>query len=370
MKRLRASCAICGSSAKLSARVGVCADCARDGSEEVLVLAKRLHAEVRRGFGLPGAPPSSAGGLECNLCSNRCSMAPGERGYCALRRNCDGKMLSMVGTGELLAFQYLDPHPTNCCSRWFCPGGTGSGYPRISLMPSAERGYNNLAIFLFGCNFDCLYCQNWEHKLLNSAKKVKVQDLVERTLNDRSITCWCFFGGSPEPQLPNCISASKTVLESIPSGRVLRICFEWNGCGNSDLVLTASEISLRTGGNVKFDLKCWSEPLSILLSGVSNRRAIENFELVASKIFDKREEPAVTATTLLVPWYVDEAEVEEIAKLISSVDENIPYSLLVFHPDFVMDDLPITPKDQVARCLGAAKRHLRRVNVGNVHLLG
>lgn len=367
---LGTSCSICGSSAKLSARVGVCADCAREGSEATLLYAKRFHMEVRKSFGLPGLPPSSPGGLKCNICSNSCSMAPGEMGFCGLRRNGEGRMLNIAGIDEILAFHYLDPHPTNCCSRWFCPGGTGSGYPKISLRPSAELGYNNLAIFLFGCNFSCLYCQNWEHKLLNKARRVKVQELVERTLKDKSITCWCFFGGSPEPQLPSCISASKTILESIPSGRLLRICFEWNGCGNSVLVLNASDISLRTGGNVKFDLKCWSEPLSLLLSGVSNRKAFENFELVAGKLFDKREEPVITATTLLVPWYVDEEEVEGIAKFISSINEKIPYSLLVFHPNFVMNDLPITPKDQVARCLRAAKMHLRLVNVGNIHLLG
>lgn len=364
------SCEVCGSSTKLSSKVGICADCARGGSEKALLLAKGLHAELRGRFGLPGAPPASTGGLRCNLCSNRCSMAVGESGYCGLRYNAGGSVVSSVGVEELLAFHYLDSHPTNCCSKWFCPGGTGAGYPELSLRPSAEVGYNNLAIFLFGCNFDCLYCQNWEHKLLNEGRKVKIQDLVDRTLRDKTITCWCFFGGSPEPQLPGCISASEAVIESLPQGRILRICFEWNGCGNADLVLKASEISLRTGGNVKFDLKCWSEPLSLLLSGVSNRRAFENFEAVARRFFDSREVPVITATTLLVPWYVDEEEVERIAEFISSIDDGIPYSLLVFHPDFVMDDLPVTPREQVLRCLRAAKRHLRRVNLGNVHLLG
>jgi len=34
-----------------------------------------------------------------------------------------------------------------------------------------------------------------------------------------------------------------------------------------------------------------------------------------------------------------------------------------------MDDLPVTPRRQVEECYRAAKRWLRRVNIGNLHLL-
>ena len=80
--------------------------------------------------------------------------------------------------------------------------------------------------------------------------------------------------------------------------------------------------------------------------------------------------PVLTATTLLVPGYVDHVEVEGIAKFISELNPEIPYSLLVFHPDFMMRDLPITPVKQVKLCYEAAKKHLRNVNIGNLHLLG
>jgi pyruvate formate lyase activating enzyme len=75
------------------------------------------------------------------------------------------------------------------------------------------------------------------------------------------------------------------------------------------------------------------------------------------------------ATTLLVPHYVDEEEVSSIAKFIAELDDTIPYNLLVFHPDFMMRDLPITPERQVLNCYKAAKKYLRRVTVSNLHLL-
>jgi pyruvate formate lyase activating enzyme len=78
----------------------------------------------------------------------------------------------------------------------------------------------------------------------------------------------------------------------------------------------------------------------------------------------------LTATTLLVPGYVDSIEVEHIAEFIASFDPEIPYSLLVFHPSFLMADLPTTSLEQTIECYKSAKKHLKRVNVGNLHLLG
>jgi pyruvate formate lyase activating enzyme len=150
----------------------------------------------------------------------------------------------------------------------------------------------------------------------------------------------------------------------------VRICWEWNGCGNPTLVKCAAELAARSGGIVKFDLKVFAPQVSIALSGVPNQRAYENFALVADEFFEQSEPPVLTATTLLVPYYVDEREVEQIASFIAEINPAIPYSLLVFHPSYCMRDLPITPRAQVFKCYEAAKRHLQHVNIGNQQLLG
>ena len=84
---------------------------------------------------------------------------------------------------------------------------------------------------------------------------------------------------------------------------------------------------------------------------------------------DRLDLPLLAATTLLVPGYVDTLEVEGIAVFLKNLDKTIPYSLLVFHPDFAMSDLPVTPRRQVEDCLAAAKKHLTNVNVGNIQNL-
>lgn len=160
------------------------------------------------------------------------------------------------------------------------------------------------------------------------------------------------------------------IHESKPSGRIVRICYEWNGDGHPSLVARALETVVESGGNVKFDLKAYDPNLHVVLTGLDNKRILENFEMVYRRFYERRRGlPVLAATTLLVPGYVDEGEVGEIASFIASLDEGIPYSLLVFHPDYLMRDLPITPTEQVSRCYRAAKRHLRHVEIGNIGLL-
>ena len=334
-------CISCGKDGAASI-LSVCADCIR----EKQISLEDVHKRVRSNLRLPGKPPKSQDGIRCNLCSNGCILGEGERSYCGLRKNINGEMVSKVSSEVALAYAYLDPLPTNCCAAWFCPG-------------SSERGYN-LAVFFYGCNFDCLFCQNYSHKDIDKAPKMKMNEFVKRVKSNEEIRCICYFGGSPEPQLPFALKASEEVLKT----RKVRICWEWNGCGNPKLVEKASELSFKSGGIVKFDLKAFDPNMSIALSGVPNERAYKNFEMLAD-----RYKEVITATTLLVPNYVDEKEVEKIAKFIADIDPEIPYSLLVFHPAFYMLDMPITPRNQVEECYKTAKRYLNKVNIGNKYLL-
>ena len=95
----------------------------------------------------------------------------------------------------------------------------------------------------------------------------------------------------------------------------------------------------------------------------ANKQTLENFEYLANR------GNFIVASTLLVPGYVDVSEVEKIAEFIASLDENIPYSLLAFYPHFYMRDLPTTSRKHAEECYRAAKRYLKNVRIGNVHLL-
>ena len=80
--------------------------------------------------------------------------------------------------------------------------------------------------------------------------------------------------------------------------------------------------------------------------------------------------PLLIASTLLVPGYIDEEEVQGISRWIASLDPDIPFALLAFYPQFFFKDLPVTPRDLAIRCKEVAQGEgLRRVRIGNLHLL-
>ena len=92
--------------------------------------------------------------------------------------------------------------------------------------------------------------------------------------------------------------------------------------------------------------------------------------MIGEKYFKERSDlPILTASTLLVPGYVDVEEVRELASFIADVDPQIPYTLLAFCPKYVMSDLPTTSRDMAYRCYETAKKHLKNIRIGNIRLL-
>jgi pyruvate formate lyase activating enzyme len=319
--------------------------CIREEPEEALKITDKVHAESLRVFGLPAKPPRNPDGVSCGMCSNDCKIASGERGFCGLVFNMGGRLVRMSGTEEKgVLHWYYDPLPTNCVAWWFCPGCTGAGYPKYAYEQGAETGYANLAVFYGACGLDCLYCQNWQYR--NLAAKLDPLMSAETLASkvDNNVSCICFFGGDPSSQMPHALEASRLALQRVKKQkRILRICWETNGYWKKEFALKASELSLVSGGNIKFDLKTWNASLNKVLCGASNMPTLENFKVIGERFFRKRSElPVLTASTLLIPSYIDAEEIENLAKFIASIDPEIPYTLLAFYPQYVMNDLPTT----------------------------
>jgi len=187
---------------------------------------------------------------------------------------------------------------------------------------------------------------------------------------DDSTSCICYFGGDSTPQILHALKASKLAMNRNPD-RILRICWETNGAVQEPYLGMMADLSLRSGGCIKYDLKAWDDRLHMALCGVSNHKTLDNFKQLSKRIAKRPEPPFLVASTLLVPGYVDEEEVDAIARYISGLNPEIPYSLLAFYPSFYLQDLPTTSRRHAQRCQEAAKRAgIRRVRIGNVHMLG
>lgn len=351
----------------LSQALPICLDCLRSGKETLQPLIERAHRRSREPFRLVPTQPRNGSGISCQICVNQCQISEGGLGYCGLRTQKEGR-LEGVSSEKGNVSWYYDGLPTNCVADWVCPGGTGAGYPQFAYTSGSEYGFKNLAVFYHGCSFDCLFCQNWTHReRVWDRKRITPEELAQ-AIDDRT-SCICYFGGDPTPQLPHAIQVSKKAIAKA-KGRILRICWETNGSMAPDLLKEVVDLSLTSGGCIKFDLKSWNDSLHRALCGVSNMRTKENFERVIQWIGKRPQVPLLIASTLLIPGYIDEEEVRGISKWIASLNPDIPYSLLAFYPQFFFKDLPVTSRDLAFRCKEAAEGEgLRRVRVGNLHLL-
>ncbi|MCS7314311.1 MAG: radical SAM protein [Bryobacterales bacterium] len=266
----------------------------------------------------------------------------------------NGRLVHLAGVPARGMLEwYRDPLPTNCVADWVCAG-------------SRHRGFHNLAVFYEACTLDCLFCQNWHFRRRRPEQGGLLSaEQLAAAANQRT-WCVCFFGGDPAPQMPHALAAGRLLAR-----RGIAVCWETAGTGHPKLLDQAVELSLATGGCIKFDLKAHDPAVYRALTGACNETVLENFARAAARFRQRPEPPLVVASTLLVPGYVDAGEVGRIARFIAQLDPDIPYALLGFAPQFAMTDLPPTSlrhaeeAEREARAAG-----LRRVRIGNRHLLG
>jgi pyruvate formate lyase activating enzyme len=352
-------CALCGAQSRLIAsQLRVCLDCIRNQPEEALSITATAHTRARRLFNLPEMAPTAEVGARCVLCFRRCRIPEGGRGFCGMRTVKDGRLVHLAGTPKRgLLHWYRDPLPTNCVADWVC-----SGHKQYS--------HHNLAVFYASCTLDCLFCQNWHYRETDPTRDrqgtINALSSSELTQAANSRTyCICFFGGDPASQMPHALATGKALAD-----QGIAVCWETAGTMHPRLMHRALELSLETGGCIKFDLKAYNENLHIALTSGSNQRTLENFSSAAERFSERPSPPPLVASTLLVPGYVDPEEVGRIAKFIAHLNPDIPYALLGFHPHFVMNDLPLTSKVHAQAALEAARAAgLTNVRIGNIHLL-
>jgi len=248
---------------------------------------------------------------------------------------------------------YRDPLPTNCVADWVCLG-------------CRQGGQHNLAVFYASCTLNCLFCQNWHFRAVSPLRERSLSAGQLAAAANAETFCVCFFGGDPASQMLHALAAGQRLAE-----RGVAVCWETAGTSHPRLLQRGLQLSRESGGCIKFDLKAHTEALHIGLTGASNRRTLENFARAAEGFDDRPTPPLVVASTLLVPGYVDPAEVARIARFIARLNPNIPYALLAFAPQFYLSDLPPTSRLHAEEAEAAARdAGLTNVRIGNRHLLG
>jgi len=77
----------------------------------------------------------------------------------------------------------------------------------------------------------------------------------------------------------------------------------------------------------------------------------------------------VEVLALYIPGWVEVDEIRKIARLVASVDRDIPFTILAFFPAYKLSDVKPPNVMELVKAFAAAKEEgLKRVKLGNVHV--
>ena len=282
-----------------------------------------------------------------------CTIGEGQAGFCGLLEVRGGELKRLAGSAERGLLHWCrDALPTNCVADPVCLG-------------HRQRGKHNLAVFYAACTLDCLFCQNYQYREVDPRRVDLVSASALADVANKRTHCTCAFGGDPASQMPHAMAAARLLAE-----KDIAICWETNGTARPRLMDGSLNLALTTGGCVKIDLKAYDDVLHRVLTAASNHYTLENVTRAARRFDERPDPPPLVVSTLLVPGYVDVAEVGRIAGFLAEQNPAIPYVLLGFAPHFLFPDLPRTSVGHAEEAKAAAREAgLTSVWVGNRYLL-
>jgi len=290
--------------------------------------------------------------VRCTACSWYCRIAPNQVGICATRLNQKGKLYSLVY--GLAIGLHLDPVEKK---------------PLFHFYP----GEKLLSFGTCGCNFGCLFCQNWEMSNQIKNQKSKIKNLKKELTNfikamsqkitPKEIVEMAIFAGAKgiaytynEPVIfvefaHDCMVLAKK--------KGLKNVFVSNGFESKESFdyikdyLDAINIDLKSFRPEFYQKVCLSK--------------IEPVKENIKRYFEAGIETEVT--TLVIPGYNDtQKELEQIAQFLVSISPDIPWHISAFYPAYKMLDVPPTPVEKLILAYEIGKKAgLRYVYVGNVY---
>jgi pyruvate formate lyase activating enzyme len=255
----------------------------------------------------------------------------GKRGMCIARLNKDGELYAeSFARVTSISLDPIEKKPL----RHFHPG---------SLI---------LSLGSYGCNFRCDFCQNHEISMGEAQwQAIQPEEVAALSLRYAS---------------EGNIGVAFTYNEPLIGYEYVRECAALiHGQGQKNVLVTNGFINpeplealLPLIDAMNIDLKGFTAQFYKDIRG--------KLEAVKATIAAASHACHVEVTTLVIPGKNDSAaEMESLAKWISSVDQGVPLHITRFFPRHRMSALPPTPLSTLLALTDIAKKHLPYVHLGN-----
>ncbi len=278
------------------------------------------------------------GRLRCTLCPRDCRLAEGQAGFCFIRKNVEGRMISL-GYGHSTGFA-VDPIEKKPLNHF---------YPGTSVLSFGTAG----------CNLGCRFCQNWD------ISKARLTERRSEVYTPREIVNLAVETGSP--------SIAFTYNDPVIWAEfAIDVAKEAHARGLKTVFVTAGYVREEAREEIfahmdatNVDLKAFTEAFysKVTLSHLSP--VLETLEWLA-----KETQVWTEVTNLMIPGLNDDQEeTRALAEwVLGHMGADVPLHFTAFHPAFKMLDRPPTPPATLTRARAIAREvGLRYVYTGNVH---
>ncbi|MEM2135169.1 MAG: AmmeMemoRadiSam system radical SAM enzyme [Candidatus Jordarchaeaceae archaeon] len=274
------------------------------------------------------------GRLRCLTCMRKCIIPEGEVGFCKTRKNFGGKLYTLI-YGDISS---ISANPIE-------------KKPFFHFYPGSKA----LTAGSWSCNFTCPWCQNWE---ISKHPPDEFKNYVSPEQFMRLVKAYRCQGTSISFNEPTLL------LEySLDVFRLAKKAGYYNTyVTNGYMTPQALELLIESGLDaMNVDVKGCKETVQKYCGA--------DVEHVWRNIHESKKRGIhIEITTLVIPRVNDDVDcLRSIAQRIREEDENIPWHVTRFHPEYKMTDREATPIQTLerARELGLSEG-LKYVYIGNV----
>lgn len=240
--------------------------------------------------------------VNCFLCNRFCKIQENGTGFCRVRKNING-MLYSLNYGKAIAVA-MDPIEKK---------------PFYHFMP----GSNSLSFSTVGCNFKCLFCQNWEISLEWS--EITGEDITPEKMvalaEQQHADGIAYTYTEPTIFMEYALDTAKLAHE-----KNLFNVFVTNGYMSTAAIdemkfIDASRIDLKGFNQKIYTDVIGNAKLEVVLRGIKALHKIMHIEII----------------NLVIPGLNDNAdELHALCKWIVELDKNIPVHFIGFYPAYKM----------------------------------
>ena len=275
--------------------------------------------------------------MECEFCEIRCDISPNTCGRCGMYLNENGSIqpryqnqLSTISIGRIEDIPILHFYPDTV----------------------------TLLIGTIGCNFDCKYCLNYQTTKSNLDDiyrlNIKPEDIIKKA---KAAGCHniAFHHNEPTVSLPLFLKVARLAKQAgICVGCSTNGYFTKESAEEVAKYVDFMSISLKSFSDAYYQKYCNAPGISPVL---------RNIDFFHDSGIHLEINTVVTDETT-------QYEIGDIAGFLSSIDIDIPYSILRLLPEYKMADEHKTPIDKLIAMKKIASSKLNYVYIGNTLGMG